>query len=529
MDYNEFAEKIKSKYPDYADMNNLDLAKKMVSKFPEEYGDVTFEQPKTYKEQAPGLLTRVKASGYSGLSDDDKRLFDAQYPHSQASKRMTLDEARRLTDEEVAKSKVQPKPQSEEKGLYQKVREIIVPEVAQTLSPFEYWKDRIFSEGKQTAEEVPYAQYVEDNIEAGNKGEGIVGMIGDPVTTAQIIASGVTGGLSVPVEAAIGGIGNVASYYGNNDFKDTNWKDALISAGIGSILGGLGAKITGSPTRRVAERESKVAGLKSESESVGEMLGSENAVLSKLEEQHKTLGVGSDGKPSVSSQQVYGEMSKNLPSTEQSERLTELSDIIERETNEFGDLSTEGLRAYREQDQILSSDPKIIKNMSELWKRTSENRAALSQLDEKIDNGVSQGISKEKISRLKSEKLSIENSLKELEKSPYYPLLGEYVNRKIGGVLFNSPIVGTGISLVRPVVDRVGKVAPIRGLIKKVQENSPTEWISSTKPEQVGALLSNISGKYTADKTLKVKKQLTEAAKAIKNMEDRRKGMWGKK
>lgn len=104
MNYNEFAQKIKAKYPDYSDMDNLELAKKMVSKFPDDYGDVTFEQPKqpTYREQAPGLLARVKETGYTGLSDNDKRLFDAQYPHSQAGRSgMTLEEARQMADEEL--------------------------------------------------------------------------------------------------------------------------------------------------------------------------------------------------------------------------------------------------------------------------------------------------------------------------------------------------------------------------------------------------------------------------------------------
>lgn len=46
MDYNEFATKIKTKYPDYADMDNRELAQKMVAKFPE-YSDVTFDQSGT--------------------------------------------------------------------------------------------------------------------------------------------------------------------------------------------------------------------------------------------------------------------------------------------------------------------------------------------------------------------------------------------------------------------------------------------------------------------------------------------------
>lgn len=60
MDYNEFAEKIKAKYPDYSDMDNRTLAQKMVAKFPE-YSDVTFDQP--YKpsmlESTAGAINSV--------------------------------------------------------------------------------------------------------------------------------------------------------------------------------------------------------------------------------------------------------------------------------------------------------------------------------------------------------------------------------------------------------------------------------------------------------------------------------------
>lgn len=43
MDYNEFAQKIKTKYPQYNDMDNFELAQKMVKKYPE-YKDVSFDK-----------------------------------------------------------------------------------------------------------------------------------------------------------------------------------------------------------------------------------------------------------------------------------------------------------------------------------------------------------------------------------------------------------------------------------------------------------------------------------------------------
>ncbi len=47
MDYNEFAQKVKTKYPEYNDMDNLELAQKIVAKYPEYAETVTFEQMPT--------------------------------------------------------------------------------------------------------------------------------------------------------------------------------------------------------------------------------------------------------------------------------------------------------------------------------------------------------------------------------------------------------------------------------------------------------------------------------------------------
>lgn len=51
MDYNEFAEKIKTKYPQYKDMDNKQLAEKMIAKYPQ-YSDVTFD---TLTEEKKGI------------------------------------------------------------------------------------------------------------------------------------------------------------------------------------------------------------------------------------------------------------------------------------------------------------------------------------------------------------------------------------------------------------------------------------------------------------------------------------------
>lgn len=45
MDYNEFAGKVKAKYPEYQDMDNKELSQKIIEKYPEYKDQVTFEKP----------------------------------------------------------------------------------------------------------------------------------------------------------------------------------------------------------------------------------------------------------------------------------------------------------------------------------------------------------------------------------------------------------------------------------------------------------------------------------------------------
>ena len=44
IDYNEFAKKIKAKYPEYNDVDNYTLASKMVEKYPEYKGQVDLKK-----------------------------------------------------------------------------------------------------------------------------------------------------------------------------------------------------------------------------------------------------------------------------------------------------------------------------------------------------------------------------------------------------------------------------------------------------------------------------------------------------
>ena len=48
IDYNEFAEKIKAKYPQYKDVDNYTLASKMVEKYPQYQGQVDLKKKRSY-------------------------------------------------------------------------------------------------------------------------------------------------------------------------------------------------------------------------------------------------------------------------------------------------------------------------------------------------------------------------------------------------------------------------------------------------------------------------------------------------
>lgn len=75
MNYNEFAESIKTKYPQYKDMDNRDLAERMIAKYPQ-YKDITFDTPAeekkgidltpsgVYKKAVTGAVAPLRAAIY---------------------------------------------------------------------------------------------------------------------------------------------------------------------------------------------------------------------------------------------------------------------------------------------------------------------------------------------------------------------------------------------------------------------------------------------------------------------------------
>ena len=95
LDVNEFANKIKAKYPEYKDVDNNLLAEKMIEKYPEYKGKVSFEpskkkvatalpseQPKVSSSSATQKTVEQKPSVSSGSEDN---VFSG-YPGKEAKK-----------------------------------------------------------------------------------------------------------------------------------------------------------------------------------------------------------------------------------------------------------------------------------------------------------------------------------------------------------------------------------------------------------------------------------------------------------
>lgn len=124
MNYKEFAQKVKAKYPDYKDMSDMDLAKAMVAKFPDDYSDVTFDEP------TEGIILTKAPEGRITYTTPVTDEWNMPAPSESPSKKA-------LTPEEVSSRK-----QSREKefGVF---KSQLFPETAQASMKDEpYWPEQ---------------------------------------------------------------------------------------------------------------------------------------------------------------------------------------------------------------------------------------------------------------------------------------------------------------------------------------------------------------------------------------------------
>lgn len=92
INYIEFAEKIKQKYPDYAEVDNLVLAKKMVEKYPEYSEQVTFDDVLKTKEESFVPEMKDKADSLAFLLDKPKEFAEYRLAHMPATSDLYLKE-----------------------------------------------------------------------------------------------------------------------------------------------------------------------------------------------------------------------------------------------------------------------------------------------------------------------------------------------------------------------------------------------------------------------------------------------------
>jgi hypothetical protein len=124
-------------------------------------------------------------------------------------------------------------------------RNILTTGLAPFVGGLEYLKDRAFNEGGWAADEKPYAQYVADNMEAGNKSEGVIGLVGSPINTmggAANILKGVKvlGSPFVRGAAEGAGMSTVEQY---NTANDINPGSVVLSGLLGGLIGKAGDKL----------------------------------------------------------------------------------------------------------------------------------------------------------------------------------------------------------------------------------------------------------------------------------------------
>lgn len=245
-------------------MAYLDENGNEIPEYLDENGNPISETKPSYKEQAPGLRERVKQVGYSGLSKEDKLLFDLQYPSSQVGKSgtMSLPEVQRYTDQMAKSSEQIAKESNENAGdAYTLARNLISIPVGGALGTLEYGKDKLFREGGAESNK-PWVEYVKDAMKVGNEGEGATGLFSDPINLGLVVGTGgssvagqglLRSGLDFAKGAAKQGIGSGVQYLENT--KNPELSDLAKDVGVGSLIGGVGTALLRIPSNMKAGKE----------------------------------------------------------------------------------------------------------------------------------------------------------------------------------------------------------------------------------------------------------------------------------
>lgn len=225
MDYKEFSSRIKSKYPQYQDMDDMELARKIVDKYPQQYSDVTFDIQEQPKKQPVQRDVAPKTT---------------QQPTQQPVKLQGQVKQTRILPQ-YADVVNNPNLTKEQKA--QQIQAIGEAERAEFDKQLKKYKTRQWlGAGLQIA--------------AGALPVGIGGRVGAAAVKAlapkigQMAARGLVGG-------TVGGLaGGAVSGVGTGIMNDENIlkssaREALIGAGLGAGLGAAGGKVAEKVIKRI--------------------------------------------------------------------------------------------------------------------------------------------------------------------------------------------------------------------------------------------------------------------------------------
>lgn len=231
MDYKEFSSRIKSKYPQYQDMDDMELARKIVDKYPQQYSDVTFDIQEQPKKQPVQRDVAPKTT---------------QQPTQQPVKLQGQVKQTRILPQ-YADVVNNPNLTKEQKA--QQIQAIGEAERAEFDKQLKKYKTRQWlGAGLQIA--------------AGALPVGIGGRVGAAAVKAlapkigQMAARGLVGG-------TVGGLaGGAVSGIGTGIMNDENIlkssaREALIGAGLGAGLGAAGGKVAEKVIKRIKPKSVK--------------------------------------------------------------------------------------------------------------------------------------------------------------------------------------------------------------------------------------------------------------------------------
>lgn len=355
--------------------------------------------PSTYQFQ-PGeredLLANLHEVGYSGLDDKQKELYKKQYEASEYAKAgHTFEDAIKLADKQA---------NQKEPSLLEKAQEInkdVRGGIGYLTSiPLSYLdalqttkgETDIFGNERAVPRWPDNPSYVtrvgrsaEELQKEAESGEGLIGVVSDPSTVAQMGLAAGTLGSYIPLQLGAGAVFGGTGHLLNT--KDPTLKGTAISSGIGALSSGLGAGIFGAPERRLSEKMGDIAAIEGK-------LAPINERIPVLKEQ--------------------------------------LSDLIKTQAD-AGDLKTPSSLGIETFQQCINSGKDIP---------IADLQSQIAQQDELIKAMQYSGIRQHQLQTAQEQKAMLERELLERRTRPLFPTVSDIVGRNIK---YSSPTIKTVI------------------------------------------------------------------------------------